>query len=262
MQERHKQRDRYFAEQSFTTGNFVIPFLREHFTPAEGSIVLEIGCGEGGNLKPFLDKGCTVTGIDILQGKIDNAKRFFADHPNKANLELLAMDIYEAGPEHSGKYDLIIMRDVLEHIHDHVRFMAFVSSLLKPGGLFFLGFPPWQNPFGGHQQMCHSKILSKLPYVHLLPGKMYPWLLRLANEPGGRIADLLEIRHTRITIEKFKKLVKTGDYEVLKEVFWFINPNYKIKFGLKPRKQSVVISTIPWVRNFFITTCYYILRRA
>jgi len=261
MQERHLKRDKYFEEQSITTERYVMPFISSYKVIKPGMRVLEIGCGEGGNLKPFLDFGCLVTGVDILDSKINNANIFFANHPNRSNLTLIIRDIYDAGSEFTEFFDIVFMRDVLEHIHDQGKFMAFAKRFLKPDGLFFLGFPPWQYPFGGHQQMCQSRLLSRMPYIHLLPGSLYPGILRLFRESEGLITDLLEIRQTRITIEQFLRVLKKENYAVQKVDYYFINPNYEIKFGLRPRLQRKFISGIPWLRNYFITTCYYLLSR-
>ncbi|MGC9341113.1 MAG: class I SAM-dependent methyltransferase, partial [Bacteroidales bacterium] len=174
MQERHKKRERYFDEQALTTSRYVIPYLEAIRKLTDKTEVLEIGCGEGGNIKPFLDSGSKVTGVDILETKITNAEKFFEKHPKRDNLSLIASDIYDPPSNLDRQFDIIFMRDVLEHIHNQEKFMNYVKRFLKPDGMFFLGFPPWQNPFGGHQQMCHSKFLSKLPWFHLLPGKLYP----------------------------------------------------------------------------------------
>lgn len=259
MQERHIHRDRYFEEQAYTSKNYVIPFIEEVMKLEPGIEVLEIGCGEGGNLRPFLDKGLKATGVDILESKINNARKIYQNYPGRDNLTLECNDIYDVGDRFDNKYDIIIMRDVLEHIHDQDRFMHYVKRFLKPGGKFFLGFPPWQNPFGGHQQMCQSRILSKMPFLHLLPGKLYPASMKLFGEKPATINSLMEIKDTRITIEKFRRIIQREEYVIRKEVFWFINPNYEIKFRLKPRKQAGFISSLPYLRNFMITTCYYVL---
>ena len=259
MQERHQKRDQYFDEQSYTTEHFVMPLINKFKLIDKNTHVLEIGCGEGGNLKPFLDVGCKVTGIDLLEGKIKNARKFFDGHPNENRLELICDDIYNMVEDFNAKFDIVFMRDVLEHIHDQERFLRVAKLFLKPKGKFFLGFPPWQNPFGGHQQMCESKILSKLPWFHLLPGRLYPGLMRVFHEKPNRISALMEIKDTRIHIERFKKIIKKENYVIDAEEFWFINPNYKIKFGMKPRKQTKFLSSIPFLRNFIITTCYYII---
>jgi 2-polyprenyl-3-methyl-5-hydroxy-6-metoxy-1,4-benzoquinol methylase len=261
MQSRHQNRRIYFEEQGDTTQKYVVPFIASVRPVTEDMEVLEIGCGEGGNMRPFMDLGCHVTGIDMAAGKIENAKEFFKDHPNFSRLNLMAMNIYDVTTELK-QFDIIIMRDVLEHIHDHDRFMAYVKRFLKKDALFFIGIPPWQNPFGGHQQVLKSKILSRLPFIHLMPRFLYVLTLKAFGESARNIENQLEIRDTRLTIEKFNRLVKKEKYSVKKELFYFINPNYEAKFKLKPRVQSRIISGIPYLRNFFITTCYYLIVRS
>lgn len=54
MQKRHKDRFRYFQELARTTKEYYIELLRSlDISIGVGTRVLEIGCGEGGNLLPF-----------------------------------------------------------------------------------------------------------------------------------------------------------------------------------------------------------------
>jgi SAM-dependent methyltransferase len=258
MQKRHRNRIQYFEEQDYTTRKYVIPFISSFRTIDPGMRILEIGCGEGGNLRPFLELGCKVTGIDLACNKIDLARSFFAGHPQKGNLTLICDDIYDVVPPEYG-FDLIFMRDVMEHIHNQEKFMVFVKSFIKSGGLFFLAFPPWQNPFGGHQQVCRNKILSRLPYFHILPERCYRFLLKAGGESDGTIGNLLEVRETRLSVERFMKILKETGYHVISRRFYFINPNYDIKFNLKPVRQSSLVSRIPFLRNFLTTSVYYLI---
>ena len=171
MQERHFNRDKYFEEQIYTTQKYVMPFIGEDFFIRENLSVLEIGSGEGGNMKPFLDKGYKVTGVELEAIKNEWATEFFANHPHRGNLTLICDDIYNFSKD--TKYDLIIIRDVVEHIHNQEKFMAFIQDLLADNGRIFIAFPPWCNPFGGHQQVCKSKFLSMLPFYHILPKALY-----------------------------------------------------------------------------------------
>ena len=257
MQKRHKNKEQYFIEQGVTTERFVVPFISDLVELNNETSVLEIGCAEAGNLLPFVEMGCQATGIDISRSRIELAKEFYKDHKNLTNLTLICEDIYKVNPEK--KFDLIIMRDVIEHIPNQEKFMAFVKSFLKPEGKFFLAFPPWQNPFGGHQQICKSKILSKMPWYHLFPIEMYKSVLRAFGENEDTIAGLVEIKETGISIERFERILKKENYKIDKRVFYFINPNYETKFGLKPRKQIGLFSSIPWLRNFVTTAMYYVV---
>ncbi len=261
MQERHQNRKKYFDEQIITTQKYVVPYIQNHLKINQKTRVLEIGCGEGGNLKPFLDLNCEVVGVDLALNKINIGNDIFSSDKNSSNIKLLCEDIYNLSSNDIGTFDIIFMRDVIEHIHNQERFMAYVKPFLKDNGVFFLGFPPWQNPFGGHQQICKSKIGSKLPFYHLLPTFLYKGILKLFGESEKTIDALIEIKETGISIERFERILKTENYKVVEKTHFLINPNYEIKFGLKPKKQFAVISTIPFLRNYFTTAVYYLIKK-
>ncbi|HRO07351.1 MAG TPA: class I SAM-dependent methyltransferase [Saprospiraceae bacterium] len=261
MQDRHSNRDQYFKEQEYTTEKYVIPFINDILRINNNISVLEIGCGEGGNLVPFMHAGCNpVVGIDMSVPKIEAAKVYFSKfEESNVHVRFLCADIYELTPEKLGTFDVIFLRDVIEHIHDQDKFMGFMHTFMKPESIAFFGFPNWYMPFGGHQQICKSKILSKTPYFHILPNFIYKRILKLFGESEATIESLLEIKSTGITIERFEKILRKNNYTIVKKAFFFINPNYEVKFGLRPRLSSGLISSVPWIRNFFITANYYIV---
>jgi SAM-dependent methyltransferase len=106
-----------------------------------------------------------------------------------------------------GQIDLIILKDTIEHIVDQARMMRALHSYLRPGGAVFFGFPPWLNPFGGHQQLADS-WLRYVPWFHVLPRSAYHRILQLCGEPDARQKGLLEIHDTRLSIHKFEKLLR------------------------------------------------------
>ena len=257
MQERHSDRKRYFEEQGTVTSKYVFPYINQFQTISSELVIAEIGCGEAGNMVPFVDLGCTVYGIDIAANKIANGKIYYQDHTHKEKLHLIARDIYLLKPEEVQPFDIVYMRDTIEHIPDQERFFAHIKQFLKPGTKLFFGFPSWRMPFGGHQQVCRSKFLSVLPYFHLLPNFLYKGVLKLFGESKETIQCLQEIRDTRISISQFRKIVTQNNYEIKDETLYLINPNYEIKFKLKLRKLPDWMN-VPFFRDFFATTCYYI----
>lgn len=256
MQKRHKDRSQYFKEQGITTKKYVIPYIEDVRPITKDSRILEIGCGEGGNLTPFVKLGCEVVGVDLNEGQLNRAKQFLKDAVPNANPKLLYRNIYDVSPDDIGKFDVIMLRDVIEHIPNQLKFMGHLKSFLGPNSVVFFGFPPWRMPFGGHQQICRSKFLSKLPYFHLLPIPLYKAVLKMFDEPKGVIDSLIEIKETGISINRFHSIVAKNNFEFAKKTHFLINPNYEIKFGLKPRKQYSIIKSIPYFRDF-LTTCLY-----
>lgn len=254
----HKDRKRYFEIQVLNAVEYVIPFIEEKFSIQPGMRVLEIGCGEGGVLKAFINKGCEGVGVELDEPRIENANRFMPEDVATGKIRFISKDIYKIDIERdlAGLFDIIVLKDVIEHIHDQAKLIGWMKVFLKQGGIIFFGFPPWRMPFGGHQQICHSK-LGKMPYIHLLPRSMYRWLLKKKKEP---LETLMEIRDTGISIDRFEKICKKEGYRTLHKRHYFLNPIYKWKFGWKPRRQSMIIKAIPFVRDFFTTCVYYIIK--
>lgn len=257
MQTRHQNRFLYFNELATTSKNYFIPYIQQKFPIKPGINVLEIGCGDGGNLLPFSQMGCRTTGIDISINRIEDAKVFFQEM--KAEGRFIASDIFNwKEPEQT--FDLIICHDVLEHIGDKKRFLSQLSTYLHPNGMLFMSFPAWQMPFGGHQQICTNKIVSHLPFIHLLPIPLYRRLLHFFGETERCIHELLEIKQTGISIEAFEKLIEPSPFTMINCQLWLINPHYEIKFSIHPCKLNPLFSRIPYIRNFLSTSCFYLLK--
>lgn len=258
----HKNRKLYFDIQVWNTEKHVIPFIEKYIPLNKRTRVLEIGCGEGGVLKAFINAGCTGAGVELEEGRIQTGSAWLSREIADKKIVFLSNDIHEVDPHDKilgGQFDLIILKDVIEHIHDQPKLIHRLKLFLKPEGMIFLGFPPWQMPFGGHQQMCRNKLLSRLPYYHLLPAFAYRAILQRFNEP---VTELMEIRQTRISIEKFERILKKQEYEVVSSVHFLINPIYEWKFRWKPRKQYSLLRALPYIRNYFTTSVYYLVRPA
>jgi 2-polyprenyl-3-methyl-5-hydroxy-6-metoxy-1,4-benzoquinol methylase len=259
MFEFHADRKKYFDIQVDNATKYVLPFIEEVFEIKAGMRVLEIGCGEAGVLKPFIDKGCTAIGVEFDLYRIDLANEYLKTEVETGKLSFIGKDIYlvDADKELGGKFDIIILKDVIEHIYNQEKLIAELKRFLQPKGCVFFGFPPWQMPFGGHQQVCKNKLLSKLPYYHLLPRFIYKFLLNKAKE---NTAELMEIRDTKISIEKFETIAKSTGYSIINKTHFLTNPIYEYKFGIKTRKQFPIIRSIPWLRNFVTTCVYYLIQ--
>ena len=261
MQQRHKDRLQYFNEQKESTKISVLPYIQKHVPLKQGTRVLEIGCGEAGNLYPFLEIGCECHGVELLEGNIRNANEFYAGNPLKEHLHLLSRDIYEVLPEElGGTFDVIFLRDVIEHIPHQEKFMKHLKNFMSPDGIAFFAFPPWRNPFGGHQQVCENKWLGMTPYLHLLPKNLYVEILKRGGESQEKINGLLDIKETGLSLNRFKKIIRNENFKVIEKTHYLINPNYEIKFGLKPRKVWKIFQ-IPLLQDFYTTAMYFLLKK-
>ncbi len=104
-------------------------FFVERIAP--GSRVLDIGCGYGAVARSIATHvgDSTVTGIDIDPANIAQAKAA----ANPPNLQFVAGDALQDLPD--GKWDVVVLSNVLEHIDARVPFLRRLHDRLAPRSL-------------------------------------------------------------------------------------------------------------------------------
>lgn len=151
-------RDRYFQEKHGNYRREYSPTERHWFAiqtdraVAAASLAagrslrnaLDVGCGEGFALAWLLAHGFEAMGIDH---SVDGIRRF---HPNLLE-HFRSMDITASlATVVSGEtYDLIMLRNVLEHVLDPVALLTELRSVIAPGGALVVTVPndgsEWQE---------------------------------------------------------------------------------------------------------------------
>jgi SAM-dependent methyltransferase len=259
----HKDVAEMLRQQVENSANYVLPFIAKTKSIGTGTKVLEIGCGEGGVLKPFYDAGCKCVGVDLDAVRIPRALEYYGERAANGGIVFMLKNVFDADfvAQYKNYFDIIILKDVIEHIPDQKAFIGHLRNLLATEGQVFFGFPPWWMPFGGHQQLCTNRWLSKLPWYHLLPRPIYKAFLRWGGETEGTIQCLDEIVDTRILIEQLESFAHHNNFSVVQKQWFLINPIYKYKFGLQPRKQFWLLGAIPYLRNIWTTCAYYTVQK-
>lgn len=250
-----------FRQQYENAEAYLLPFIEQVMPVSPGMKVLEVGCGEGGVLKAFTDKGCWVLGVDLSPSRIDRAREQMETECVQGKADFLVKNVYDADfcDQWAGKFDWILLKDTIEHIPNQEAFIPHLKQFLSSRGKIFFGFPPWCMPFGGHQQICRNKWLSKLPYYHLLPRHLYRKVLEAGKEPEGVIRELLAIKATGISLHRFERIVKASGLNIQGRTLFLLNPIYRYKFGWKPIQQARWIGGIPYFRDFVTTAGWYVV---
>ena len=228
--------EKHYIEQVEYAKTYLIPYFKKHIPDFKNLKILEIGCAEAGTLKLLKEDGHEVTGIELNKSRIETALK------NNPDLDIRQGDISSLYivDELNDTFDLIIMREVIEHIPNKGATFYNISRLLKKGGYLFISFPPKFSPFAGHQQVGKS-ILRKTPYIHLFPTFLLKILLKVINENKGYLEHLKLHYSTGMSISKFEMLSgKVGLEQVIKD-FYLFRPIYKLRFGTKVRKLPNIL---------------------
>ena len=106
--------------------------LARKYIAAEAPRLLDIGCGTGWITSVWAENGFNVTGLESspVRAKI-------ARERHGLNIAEKHIETYE--PEE--KYDIVIMRHLLEHIEDPESVIKKVRTFIKPGGVLLVVIP-------------------------------------------------------------------------------------------------------------------------
>lgn len=121
MYDFHLDRYAYFQTQITNTKDSIIPFLESSgFRIIPKLRVLEIGCAEGGVLRAFVDEGCLGTGVELDALRFEQASQYLRKENADGRVELYHKNIFDLNfkEKFRGKFDLIILKDVIEHVHE------------------------------------------------------------------------------------------------------------------------------------------------
>ena len=126
----------------------------------KGMNVLDVGCGVGVLSKKMAEHKAIVTGIDISPKLIERAK----ETSSHENITYIQGDVCSF--EFKGKYDLIVLSDVLEHISPrHLNSFISLNSLIgrlckcaHDGSIIYLSIP--YGPFITFLKKFHPEKLQ------------------------------------------------------------------------------------------------------
>lgn len=113
-----------------------------HMSSWDGRKVLEIGCGEGHLANLLAVAGAQVTAIDYAPSAIEVCKQRYQNIPN---LKFINCSLEEV----DGRYDVVVMQGILEHMDDPLGTLRYIkSNLLVDAGEIITSCPSFLNARG------------------------------------------------------------------------------------------------------------------
>lgn len=111
--------------------------------------VLEIGCGNGGNLPLFSTYG------RVFAIEMDDLARACASNRGIAEVEKGSLP--DRIPFEGDRFDLVTALDVIEHVEDDRKAMLSLCRLLAPSGLLVITAPAYMWLWSQHDEFSHHK---------------------------------------------------------------------------------------------------------
>ncbi len=253
----------YRRYQRVLAREYLIPILGRWGVELRGKTFLEVGCGNGGCGAEFSAAGCRVVMMDL-------DKRLVAFAASRNDEEAVSARMFvgnimdERAPFwNEGPFDIVMFRDVMEHIEDPSAALRTVRRHLAPRGVVLVVFPPYYSPFGAHQQIAPRKTLffvpyNKLPYLQMLPRRLF---LSIVEGETAAQEEVERLSGIRLTIRKFERRVREGGFVVKQRKMFLSRPSFALRYGI-PVIEAGPLGRIPILNEALVTAAYYLMSPA
>jgi SAM-dependent methyltransferase len=103
-------------------------------------IVLDLGCGDGTNVRRYSPSGAAVYGIEMSGASAIQARA--------RGIHVIQADLNESFPWKPQSFDAVSSNQVIEHLYDTDKFLEEAHRVLRPGGLLIVStenLSSWHN---------------------------------------------------------------------------------------------------------------------
>ena len=244
---------KYWQYEYDVAMRYMVPLLERWGVRMQDSLIIDVGCGEGGGLCAMYDNGARSFGFDIDQLRVEAAEWL----KEERDIRFATGNLYEESlPFADTQYDLVVLHDVFEHLEQKEKMMARLKGFVKPTGRLLITFPPYFSAFGAHQQHL-SAPFARLPFFHLIPFTL-TWLLpRMTGEDSSVVQEVRKLGRFRMGMRAFEGIARSSGLKVVQKQAYLISPNH-IRFGLRPVPAGPICG-IPFLGELLCTGVVYLL---
>jgi len=108
--------------------------------PAPGERILEVGCGSGYHTRAIVERGATLTAVDVAERYVDQAASYAGDRATFAVADAERLPFPEAS------FDKVLMAEVLEHLPDPATALREAHRVIRNDGLLVVTTPSRYSP--------------------------------------------------------------------------------------------------------------------
>lgn len=171
-------------------------------TMRRASAVAEIGCGHGLLQRQIEDYyGRDVTGFDLNERALHQT--------SSRTSAVCCYDLFQKSAEFEGRFDLLLLFDVLEHLQDEDEFVKAIQFHLAPQGKILVNVPALQPLWSkydeavGHFRRYNIETLYQVAHRNGMTVSDWSYW-------GAPLTPLLALRKIWLSARRSEKVISTG----------------------------------------------------
>lgn len=192
----------FYDIKGFLAGDTSLkPIEIELLGDIKGKTILHLQCHFGQDSLSLARMGAKVTGLDISDTAIEEAKKL--NEQLGLDAQFVCCDVYSAKDFISEKFDIVFTTyGIIGWLPDMTRWADIVSHFIKPNGQFvFVELHPVVWMYNEHFSAVEFPYFNESPIIETLPGTYAKQDASIAMEEVGWNHPLSEV---------FSALIKTG----------------------------------------------------
>lgn len=182
------------GQSSWTTATEWLHFA-DQLGVSHSSHVLEIGSGSGGPAVYLAEqRGCRVTGVDINEHGVANARALAASRGVADRVQFEVVDAARPLPLAMGSVDAVISNDAMCHIRDRLSVLRDWYRVLRPGGRILFSDAMVVTGQLSNQELADRSSIGV--YVFVPPGENE----RLLHEAGFTLLSTEDVTESAAVV--------------------------------------------------------------
>lgn len=212
----------------------MLTILRRYL--ATEAVIVEIGCGTGGNLRELAKTYPNIFGVEIDPYATGHAKE-------RATVPVYEGDYRDILRPRWHDIDAVIMADVIEHVENDQEFVHSAFDNLKPGAYMLITVPAHSFLWSAHDvALQHYRRYSKSGLLNVLlsNGKAELVMFTPFNTMLFPLISLIRLiqgffvtkqRHHKSDLKGYTPLLNTLLYKLFRIEAFFIKHSLRMPFG-------------------------------
>lgn len=161
--------------------------VKENLGRIKDPVVLELGCGEGFLVQEAVEQGYDMTGIDFSSFGVEKWNPSVLKNCSFGNV----YHFMDKALESEKKYDVCILRNVLEHVIDPVALLKQIFDVLSDDGIALITVP---NDYSDLQHLAMDKKLIDREFWFAPPDHLHYFntknIIPFFEENGFSVIDM------------------------------------------------------------------------